>query len=484
MNNILITKNSFVNIFENDKIGIGTNINQDVVGPENNVKLMLKLIRLPMRPPSLIVIDDQTQANQVTSTCGSPKIDCQKTIIVSSSRNNRNNTNQDSNRNPWQEDIANLPIKKEIKTELIDVKPIQQLNSIKEEEPSTTSTLINENEIKKETITVVDLCEDEVEIKKERIVAMVDLCDDEVEVKKENIVGMIDLCLDEDEIVISEDENWIDSQQYANNIKRELLDLDYVDDDIICVEEQEVLERWRKRIFKPKIKAELVDCIEDQDYDYDEQYVEQPTSNKNNQVKILSVVSLNVPYNEGLPHNNNLDLHNYNVDHYNQGNQAAEYYPVMSPVNNQINTTVYNYTDIEENVLNNDDTLKPPSLNEFILPKVSQVSSIRGDDMQIEESSMKRKHKNESIKHEIIKKLKTQMIAKDTKDIKDKPKSTRRHRSKSLYISKHEEPNLSDKKNELKKTVEEKPIIKESGNNLFQGKTNVAETQLSQDNLL
>lgn len=216
VNNVLIQKNIFVNIYQGDTLGIGTTIQNDFL-VENNIKLMLKLLLLPIRNISKILVPPQD--NQITSSViGSPK--------------------------PIPMNSKNSNVKPEVKIEIDD-----------------------EIDLKAEPIILTD--EDEEDVKKERILGLINLCDDE-------------------EIVISDDEDWFHSQSFSNEIKQELEDLKGFesDDSIICVEEKELLERWRQKICRPiNVKPEPIDHSyqAEQTQDYDK-----------SQVKILSVVSLGI----------------------------------------------------------------------------------------------------------------------------------------------------------------------------------------------
>lgn len=203
---------------------------------ENAIKLMVTLTRLPMRPP----IDD-VQKNAISSS--------------GPSSNPANSEHRD--------------IKNVFKIEI-----------------DGTAVKLETSEIKQENDVIIIPDSDG---------------EEKVEVKKERILGTVDLCEDEEEIIISDDEDWFHTQNYSNNIKQELEDLkDFEsDDEIICVEEQELLERWRQKICKPMvIKPEPQELgheepIQDRDYPNVKEI-----PNENRQVKILSVVSLgNLNYN-------------------------------------------------------------------------------------------------------------------------------------------------------------------------------------------
>lgn len=91
------------------------------------------------------------------------------------------------------------------------------------------------------------------------VIDILDSDEEESPAKKHRIVANIDLC-DDNEIVISDDED------YAY-VKNEIDDIDYFEDeDIICIDEQQQLDKWRARLFRPKlIKSEPMEVIDSSD---------------------------------------------------------------------------------------------------------------------------------------------------------------------------------------------------------------------------
>ncbi|KAL5281958.1 SETX family protein [Megaselia abdita] len=426
VNNNIIQPNSFINIYEGDRIGIGTNINDN--NSDDSTKLMFVLMKLPMK--TVNTIDDDVQVSLLTSSI-------QANQIASSSIT------------PIMESSDKPKIRDELKTRC-------------------TSCKIEAVSMKTESNDIISLIGSDSE--------------DEVVVKKERIVGIVDLCHEEEEIVISDDENYLDSQIYSNNIKQELEDLDdFESNDIICIEEQEMLNKWRHKIFRPYvIKPEPKVFLDYQNYTIGQENQENPpTTTTNNQVQILSIV----------------DLPNFNINTIAQNDQNIcsnhsqflEYHGrnyVHEP------TTLHNVTDSEK-FLKKDTIIYEdiPAILSYPLPKIKAVSSINIETNELKKESLlstdlkkRRLVINEDFPKIPVKQIKyeKELILPKADDIKEK--CSLRRRSKSINFQKEKlvyvQSDIKGKQEEsIKKGVFSRISNKIRSKSTFTGNTELAKTE-------